>query len=221
MEVQVNPNEDTEWYARPSSINSSNHLIPGGIYVIYVIELTPQYRNDILRKHGIIPEKAPDPEPAIQEAILEAQRRAHENRLEDKDLDELNALEDEEDDEFLEQYRYESLPSLSHTDRAYRLTALKYLDDDDPDADCNDCAGWPFQQKTPSRALHPAENQHPQPSLPDPKSRLRARSDRSVRQNLCTGQPDLLVGRERERRVPRLERSVAPAGGQVWRDQIL
>ncbi|OJJ51353.1 hypothetical protein ASPZODRAFT_55614 [Penicilliopsis zonata CBS 506.65] len=82
MEVQVDPNEDTEW-------------------------------NDILRKHGIIPEKAPDPEPIIQEAIIEAQRRAHENRLEDKDLDELAALEDEEDDEFLEQYRKKRMAEIS------------------------------------------------------------------------------------------------------------
>lgn len=66
-------------------------------------------RNDILRKHGVIPEKPPDPEPIIQEALVEAERKAHQNRLEDKDLDELDELEDEEDEEFLEQYRY--LPS--------------------------------------------------------------------------------------------------------------
>ena len=36
----------------------------------------------------------------------EARRLAHENRLEGKDLDELAELEDEEDDDFLEQYRY-------------------------------------------------------------------------------------------------------------------
>jgi hypothetical protein len=42
----------------------------------------------------------------IQEALVEAERKAYENRLEDKDLDELHDLEDEEDDAFLEQYRY-------------------------------------------------------------------------------------------------------------------
>lgn len=79
-------------------------------------------RNDILRKHGIIPEKPPDPEPIIQEALIEAEQKAYENRLEDKDLDELDELEDEEDEEFLEQYRYvssiwtypSSNPSLNH-----------------------------------------------------------------------------------------------------------
>lgn len=62
-------------------------------------------RNDILRKHGIIPEKPPSPTPMIQEALEEARRLAHENRLEGKDLDELAELEDEEDEDFLEQYR--------------------------------------------------------------------------------------------------------------------
>ncbi|KAI5305904.1 hypothetical protein KEM56_002922, partial [Ascosphaera pollenicola] len=60
--------------------------------------------NDILRKHGIIPEKPPSPTPMIQEALIEAERKAYDNRLEDKDLDELDALEDEEDEAFLEQY---------------------------------------------------------------------------------------------------------------------
>jgi len=69
--------------------------------------------NDILRKHGIIPEKPPDPEPIIQEALYNAVQKAHENRLEDKDLDELHELEDEEDDEFLAIYRQKRLAELS------------------------------------------------------------------------------------------------------------
>ncbi|KAK5663158.1 hypothetical protein OQA88_6575 [Cercophora sp. LCS_1] len=69
--------------------------------------------NDILRKHGIIPEKPPSPTPMIEEAILEARRLAHENRLEGKDLDELDELEDEEDEAFLEQYRQRRLQELT------------------------------------------------------------------------------------------------------------
>ncbi|KIX01351.1 uncharacterized protein Z518_09076 [Rhinocladiella mackenziei CBS 650.93] len=69
--------------------------------------------NDILRKHGIIPPKPQDPEPLIQEALFEAQQRAHENRLEDKTLDDLAALEDEEDESFLQQYRAKRLAELS------------------------------------------------------------------------------------------------------------
>ncbi|KAL4906633.1 hypothetical protein BDW74DRAFT_150859 [Aspergillus multicolor] len=82
MQVEVDPNEDTEW-------------------------------NDILRKHGIIPEKPQDPEPLIQEALVEAERKAYENRLEDKDLDELDELEDVEDEAFLNEYRQKRLAELS------------------------------------------------------------------------------------------------------------
>jgi hypothetical protein len=63
-------------------------------------------RNDILRSKGIIPEKPPSPTPMIQEAIEQARQLAHENRLEGKDVDELAELEDEEDEDFLESYRY-------------------------------------------------------------------------------------------------------------------
>lgn len=71
----------------------------------YLKPINKESRNDILRKHGVIPEKPPSPTPLIQEAIIAARRQAHENRLEDKDLDELDELEDEEDDAFLEKYR--------------------------------------------------------------------------------------------------------------------
>ncbi|ROV96734.1 hypothetical protein VSDG_05541 [Cytospora chrysosperma] len=69
--------------------------------------------NDILRKHGVIPEKPPSPTPMIEEAILEARKIAHENRLEGKDLDELDELEDDEDDEFLEQYRQKRMAEIN------------------------------------------------------------------------------------------------------------
>jgi hypothetical protein len=49
----------------------------------------------------------------IEEALTEARRLAHENRLEGKDLDELAELEDDEDDDFLEQYRYVGSPRLA------------------------------------------------------------------------------------------------------------
>ncbi|KAI9819135.1 MAG: hypothetical protein M1827_007291 [Pycnora praestabilis] len=63
--------------------------------------------NDILRKHGVIPEKPPSPTPIIEEALQEARRLAYENRLEGKELDELDELEDEEDEQFLEKYRWD------------------------------------------------------------------------------------------------------------------
>jgi hypothetical protein len=87
-------------------------------------------RNDILRKHGIIPEKPPSPTPIIEEALREAVQRAHENRLEDKDLDELDALEDDEDEDFLNRYRlvlpahYRALFNEERQQRMAELTTL-------------------------------------------------------------------------------------------------
>ncbi|CZR58641.1 related to phosducin homolog, likely to be involved in regulation of pheromone response [Phialocephala subalpina] len=69
--------------------------------------------NDILRKHGVIPEKPPSPTPLIEEAILESRRLMHENRLEGKDLDELDELEDLEDENFLEAYRQQRTRELA------------------------------------------------------------------------------------------------------------
>lgn len=80
--------------------------------------------NDILRKHGIIPEKPKDPEPIIQEALLEAQQRAYENRLEDKDLDELAALEDDEDEAFLEQYRQKRMAEINALAKASKFGSV-------------------------------------------------------------------------------------------------
>ncbi len=80
-------------------------MVSGGLYFLRRQSLTT-FRNDILRKHGVIPEKPPSPTPIIQEALEEAIKQAHENRLQDKDLEELNELEDEEDEAFLDKYRY-------------------------------------------------------------------------------------------------------------------
>ncbi|KAF7196800.1 Phosducin-like protein 2 [Pseudocercospora fuligena] len=74
--------------------------------------------NDILRKHGVIPEKPPSPTPAIEEALVQARELAHEHRLEGKDLDELDELEDDEDEAFLDQYRQKRLNELATLQQA-------------------------------------------------------------------------------------------------------
>jgi hypothetical protein len=47
-----------------------------------------------------------DPNDAFEEALQQAVTEAEANRLENLNLDELAELEDDEDDEFLESYRY-------------------------------------------------------------------------------------------------------------------
>lgn len=49
----------------------------------------------------------------IEEALNEARRLAHENRLEGKDLDELAELEDEEDEDFLDSYREKRMNEIA------------------------------------------------------------------------------------------------------------
>jgi hypothetical protein len=71
------------------------------------------YRNDALRKQGILPPKPVDPNDEFEEALQQAVQEAEANRLENLNLDELAELEDEEDDEFLQSYRYASLTLLS------------------------------------------------------------------------------------------------------------
>lgn len=85
----MDPNEDTEWYVLV--ISSCINLL---------------FRNDALRKHGIIPEKPPDSNDQFEEALQKAVQEAEEHRLENLNLNELAELEDDEDDEFLESYRF-------------------------------------------------------------------------------------------------------------------
>lgn len=71
--------------------------------------------NDILRAHGIIPERPKSPTAELEEALGEAVRKQHENRLENKTMAQLDELEDEEDEDFLEEYkmrRFQELQSL-------------------------------------------------------------------------------------------------------------
>lgn len=81
FQVQVDPNEDTEW-------------------------------NDILRQHGIIPEKPPSPSVELETALEEAIVKQYDNRLENKDLDELDELEDEEDEDFLNHYKQKRMAEI-------------------------------------------------------------------------------------------------------------
>lgn len=68
--------------------------------------------NDILRSKGIIPEKEPDPTEQLEEALADAIAKQHENRLEDLDIDELEALEDEEDEDFVAIYKQKRMAEM-------------------------------------------------------------------------------------------------------------
>ncbi|KAJ1970755.1 phosducin, partial [Dimargaris verticillata] len=61
--------------------------------------------NDILRAKGILPPKEGPTEDDLFEEWDQAVREANEKHLSDKELSELDELEDEEDDRVLQQYR--------------------------------------------------------------------------------------------------------------------
>ncbi|CAN6648700.1 phosducin-like protein 2 [Trichomonascus vanleenenianus] len=106
MNVQVNPDEDTEW-------------------------------NDILRAHGVIPEKPPSPTAELEQAFEEAVQKAHENRLEGKSLDELDELEEEglEDEDFVAMYRAKRMAELKEMagrerfGRVYHISKPEYKEE--------------------------------------------------------------------------------------------
>lgn len=96
--------------------------------------------NDILRKHGVIPEKPPSPTPMIQEALEKARELAHENRLEGKDLDELAELEDEEDEDFLDSYRKKRMAELSSINTASVYNQVYHLQKPDYSRDVTEAS---------------------------------------------------------------------------------
>ena len=101
-------------------------------------------RNDILRKHGILPEKPPSPTPMIEEALNEARRLAHENRLEGKDLDELAELEDEEDEDFLESYRQKRMAEMNAINSASVYNQVYHLQKPDYSRDVTEASNRSF-----------------------------------------------------------------------------
>ena len=91
--------------------------------------------NDILREKGVIPERSPSPTAELEAALEEAVKKQHDNRLEDKDLDELDELEDEEDDDFLNSYkqkRFNQIKELSQRQRfglVFPITKPEYKEE--------------------------------------------------------------------------------------------
>lgn len=77
--------------------------------------------NDILREKGIIPEKPPSPSEELEEALQQVIAQHHENRLENKDLDELDELEDDEDEDFLNSYKAKRMQQLQKMTQAQKF----------------------------------------------------------------------------------------------------
>ncbi|KAJ2551527.1 phosducin [Coemansia sp. RSA 1933] len=68
--------------------------------------------NDILRKHGILPQQVKVTQNDIYDSAVEHAREEESRRLEKLDLDELDELEDEEDDQIIQQYRQQRMAEM-------------------------------------------------------------------------------------------------------------
>jgi hypothetical protein len=80
----------------------------------------------------------------IQEALEQARTLAHENRLEGKDLDELDALEDLEDDDFLDSYRQKRMAELSTIQNASVYNQVYHLQKPDYSRDVTEASKSAF-----------------------------------------------------------------------------
>lgn len=83
--------------------------------------------NDILRSHGIIPERPKSPTQELEEALESAVQRQHENRLENKTLGELEELEDDEDEDFLESYKMQRFQELQKLQQKSQFGSVQHV----------------------------------------------------------------------------------------------
>ncbi|SCU82447.1 LADA_0C05358g1_1 [Lachancea dasiensis] len=96
--------------------------------------------NDILRQHGVIPERAPSPTAQLEEALEEALQKQHENRLEGKDLSDLEELEDEEDEEFLELYRRQRISEIQKLQERAKFGQVFHVNKPEYNKEITDCS---------------------------------------------------------------------------------
>ncbi|KAL6940566.1 hypothetical protein ACO0QE_004473 [Hanseniaspora vineae] len=83
--------------------------------------------NDILRQHGIIPQKKEDPNDELEDVLNEVLAEKHANRLEHKTLDELDQLEDDEDEDFLESYKQKRMGEILKLQEASKFGQVFHI----------------------------------------------------------------------------------------------
>ncbi|SCU78249.1 LAMI_0A03972g1_1 [Lachancea mirantina] len=96
--------------------------------------------NDILRQHGVIPERPPSPTAQFEEALEEALAKQHEKRLENKDLSDLEELEDEEDEEFLEIYRRKRIAEMAKLQQKSKFGQVFHINKPEYNKEVTECS---------------------------------------------------------------------------------
>ncbi|KAJ2892416.1 phosducin [Coemansia aciculifera] len=87
--------------------------------------------NDILRKHGILPQQIKITQNDIYDSAVAQAQEEESKRLEGLDLDELAELEDDEDDQVLAQYRQQRLAEIKAQADKEKFGELKHISEPD------------------------------------------------------------------------------------------
>ncbi|SCV05883.1 LANO_0H17282g1_1 [Lachancea nothofagi CBS 11611] len=103
--------------------------------------------NDILRQHGVIPERAPSPTAQLEEALEEALVKQHENRLDGKDLSDLEELEDDEDEEFLEIYKRKRMAEIQKLHEKAKYGQIYHVNKPEYNKEITECSMGPKDQE--------------------------------------------------------------------------
>ncbi|KAM9904332.1 hypothetical protein OXX80_008234 [Metschnikowia pulcherrima] len=83
--------------------------------------------NDILRAHGIIPERPKSPTEELEQALEDAVRKQHDNRLDNKTAAELDELEDDEDEDFLHEYKLKRFHELQNLQNRAKFGTIQHI----------------------------------------------------------------------------------------------
>lgn len=96
--------------------------------------------NDILRQHGVIPQRPPSPTAQLEEALEEALAKQHENRLEGLDFSDLEELEDEEDEEFLDIYRRKRMAEIQKLQEKSKFGQVFHINKPEYNKEITECS---------------------------------------------------------------------------------
>lgn len=103
--------------------------------------------NDILRQHGVIPQRPPSPTAQLEEALEEAVAKQHENRLEGLDFSDLEELEDEEDEEFLDFYRRKRMAEIQKLQAKAKFGQVFHVNKPEYNKEITECSMGPKDEE--------------------------------------------------------------------------
>ncbi|KAG0676996.1 Phosducin-like protein 2 [Kluyveromyces marxianus] len=110
------------------------------MFQVQVDETEDTEWNDILRAHGVIPERPPSPTAQLEEALEEALAKQHNNRLEGKDLSDLEDLEDDEDEDFLEFYKQKRLNEIRQLQQKAKFGSVYHISKPEYNKEITECS---------------------------------------------------------------------------------